>query len=334
MKPPYSPQSVVSEFARTLKSYGVSEVSGDGYSGQFVRELFRNQGIAYTVSKRTKSEIYIDLLPALNSGRIELLDDVKLIAQLVGLERKPGRGRDVIDHAPHSHDDFINVAAGALTLAALQPAQMVFCAPIVGPSKASYAAEYARGILADRSSGVPGIASAYGDCGSGAAGRMAHGLAGSWRARPSIRMVLHRQSAQEETDMGESQDAQKVLSDLETKLADNKAWQARNRDGEQETSFRGAYGGRRSARASLTASMTQRIAAEQEAGSIEIAIAEAKQRLQARDAAELTRRNDRKRRARLLLLSAFEVRGEALARDRLTKFLAQYADLSKDFHAA
>jgi len=165
VKPPYSPQSVVSEFARTLKSYGISEVSGDGYSGQFVRELFRNQGIAYTVSKRTKSEIYIDLLPALNSGRIELLDDVKLIAQLIGLERKPGRGRDVIDHAPHSHDDLINVAAGVLTLAALQPAQMTFHAPILGPSRGAHAAEYARGILADRSPGLPGVASEFfGDC--------------------------------------------------------------------------------------------------------------------------------------------------------------------------
>ena len=164
VKPPYSPQSVVSEFARTLKSYGISEVSGDGYSGQFVRELFRNQGIAYAVSKRTKSEIYIDLLPALNSGRIELLDDVKLVAQLVGLERKPGRGRDVIDHAPHSHDDLINVAAGALTLAALQPAPLSFHAPILGQSRGAFAAEHAAAILADRSCGVPGVVSAYGDC--------------------------------------------------------------------------------------------------------------------------------------------------------------------------
>ena len=42
VKPSYSPQNVVSEFARTLKSYGVLTVEGDGYSGQFVRELFRN----------------------------------------------------------------------------------------------------------------------------------------------------------------------------------------------------------------------------------------------------------------------------------------------------
>ncbi len=166
VKLPYSPQNVVSEFARTLKSYGVLTVEGDGYSGQFVRELFRNQGIAYTVSKRTKSEIYIDLLPALNSGRIELLDDVKLVAQLIGLERKPGRGRDVIDHAPHSHDDLINVAAGALTLAALQSPQLAFPAVPTGPGRQAYTAEHTASLFDDRASGLPSVLAPgiYGDC--------------------------------------------------------------------------------------------------------------------------------------------------------------------------
>ncbi len=62
---------------------------------------------------------YLGLLPLLNSGRVVLLDDRRLRAQLLGLERYTGRsGRDSITHAPGQHDDLINAAAGALLLAA------------------------------------------------------------------------------------------------------------------------------------------------------------------------------------------------------------------------
>ena len=52
------------------------------------------------------------------SGRVELLDSKRLVAQLSNLERRTARsGRDSVDHAPGSHDDVANVAAGSLTLA-------------------------------------------------------------------------------------------------------------------------------------------------------------------------------------------------------------------------
>jgi hypothetical protein len=55
----------------------------------------------------------------LNSRRAELLDLPRLVAQLVGLERRTARGgRDSIDHAPGAHDDVANAAAGALVAAA------------------------------------------------------------------------------------------------------------------------------------------------------------------------------------------------------------------------
>src|SRR4028118_1149534 len=55
-----------------------------------------------------------DLLPLLNSGRVELLDSPRLVAQLCGLERRVARsGRDAIDHAPGAHDDLANAVAGA-----------------------------------------------------------------------------------------------------------------------------------------------------------------------------------------------------------------------------
>ena len=55
-------------------------------------------------------------MPLLTSGRAELLDEPRLVAQLCGLERRTARGgRDSIDHAPGRHDDVANAAAGVLT---------------------------------------------------------------------------------------------------------------------------------------------------------------------------------------------------------------------------
>ena len=79
-KPPFSPEDVVREFSEILRLYRVTEVHGDRYSGEFVVEQFRKCGIAYKASSRTKSEIYGELLPLINSRQVELLDDGRLIA--------------------------------------------------------------------------------------------------------------------------------------------------------------------------------------------------------------------------------------------------------------
>ena len=114
-KPPFSPADVVEEFATTLRQYGITTVTGDHYAGEWPRERFRELGIRYQPAERTKSELYAELLPLVNSGHVALLDHPRLIAQLSGLERRTGRGgKDSIDHGPRGHDDVINAAAGAL----------------------------------------------------------------------------------------------------------------------------------------------------------------------------------------------------------------------------
>src|SRR5437868_12238462 len=46
---------------------------------------------------------------------VDLLEDARLLAQIVGIERRTARGgRDSIDHAPGAHDDVANAAAGAI----------------------------------------------------------------------------------------------------------------------------------------------------------------------------------------------------------------------------
>jgi hypothetical protein len=118
-KPPFSPEAVVADFAGLLAHYRVAAVTGDRYGGEWPREAFRRHGIAYDVADRPRSDLYRDLLPVLNSGSAELLDEPRLAAQLVGLERRTSRaGRESIDHGPHGHDDLANVAAGVLVLVA------------------------------------------------------------------------------------------------------------------------------------------------------------------------------------------------------------------------
>jgi hypothetical protein len=115
--PPFSPEAVVQEFAADLKRFNVQKVVGDRYAGEWPRERFRMAGIRYDPSAKPKSELYVDMLPLLNSQRAQLLDNAPLVKQIAGLERRTSRGgRDTIDHAPNGHDDLANAAAGLLSI--------------------------------------------------------------------------------------------------------------------------------------------------------------------------------------------------------------------------
>jgi hypothetical protein len=117
-KPPFSPESVTADYATLLKRYGLSTVHGDRYAGDWPAERFQSNGIYYSPAGMAKSDIYRELLPALNAGEVALLDHDRLIGQLASLERRTGRGgKDSIDHPPRGHDDVANAAAGALWLA-------------------------------------------------------------------------------------------------------------------------------------------------------------------------------------------------------------------------
>jgi hypothetical protein len=121
VKPPFSPEDVVDEFATLLKRYRIVKVTGDRYAGEWPREQFRKLGISYAPAAEPKSDLYRDLLPTINSRRIDLLDHPRLVNQLVSLERRTARGgRDSIDHAPGAHDDIANVVAGVSAMFAKQ----------------------------------------------------------------------------------------------------------------------------------------------------------------------------------------------------------------------
>lgn len=126
-RPPFSPEDVVIEFAALLKSYRITEVTGDRYAGEWPRERFSTHGVSYKISELSKGDIYRNLLPLLNSGKTELLDLTRLATQLCGLERRVARGgRDSIDHGPGGHDDLANAAAGGLLLVGAGNKPVVF----------------------------------------------------------------------------------------------------------------------------------------------------------------------------------------------------------------
>jgi len=91
-RPPFSPGDVITEFRSLLKSYRTSTVTGDKWAGGFPPEQFAKHGISYESAAKTKCDAYVELLPLLNSGGVVLPRNDRLVAQLVGLERRTARG--------------------------------------------------------------------------------------------------------------------------------------------------------------------------------------------------------------------------------------------------
>lgn len=76
---------------------------------------FRENGIDYKPGAKPKSDLYVGFLATLNSRRVDLLENDRLLNQLVSRERRTARsGRDSIDHPPGAHDDLANVTAGVV----------------------------------------------------------------------------------------------------------------------------------------------------------------------------------------------------------------------------
>jgi hypothetical protein len=122
VRPPFSPEQVVEEFAAVARRYRISKVVGDRYGGEWPRERFRMHGCNYELVDQTKSEIYQALLPIINSCSVRLLDHDRMLHQFVGLERRTSRGgRDSIDHVRGGHDDVANAVAGTIILANSRP---------------------------------------------------------------------------------------------------------------------------------------------------------------------------------------------------------------------
>ena len=118
---PFDPDEVTTCFAATLSGYGLNQVMGDRYGGEYPVSAFRKHGIDYETAPFDRSALYREILPLFSSAQVELLDNRQLVSEMRTLERRArqgGRG-DQIDHKPGAHDDAANAACGALLRASL-----------------------------------------------------------------------------------------------------------------------------------------------------------------------------------------------------------------------
>ena len=79
VRPKFSPDSVTAEFAEVFKSYGIAKIFGDDYAGEWPKERFAKNGIVYESVSKPRSDLYKEFAPLLHSGRVELLDNQRMV---------------------------------------------------------------------------------------------------------------------------------------------------------------------------------------------------------------------------------------------------------------
>jgi hypothetical protein len=110
---------VAKQVAEFIGQFKLSSAIADSYAAEFAVTAYRDAGVTLRASDISRSDAYLELLPLMTSGRVELPDDPVLRTELLGLERRTGRsGRDSVDHRPGAHDDLANATALAAVTAA------------------------------------------------------------------------------------------------------------------------------------------------------------------------------------------------------------------------
>lgn len=116
--PKFNPQEVTGELAAIARSYGCRKVTGDNYSGEWVRDAWGACGISYERSDLSASELYKESIPLFAREQASIPDHPILIRELRQLERRTSRmGKDCITHPAGQHDDFANSLAGCMRIA-------------------------------------------------------------------------------------------------------------------------------------------------------------------------------------------------------------------------
>jgi hypothetical protein len=116
-RPPFSPEAVSKEFADLMLKYNISFCISDKWGGEWIVEQMGKFGIRVEQSAKSKSELYLDMLAVISSGRVERLNHDRSINQIVSLERRNrSGGRASIDAPPNSLEDIANVIAGVISI--------------------------------------------------------------------------------------------------------------------------------------------------------------------------------------------------------------------------
>jgi hypothetical protein len=121
---PFTPDDVVDEFVQLLARYHLRKTNGDRYAAAWVTTAFEKRGVHYRHSELPRSQLYLNMLPHLNSRTVRLLDHPRMVAQIASLERRTARGaRDTVDHPRDQHDDLANAIAGLVFVTAQRPVE-------------------------------------------------------------------------------------------------------------------------------------------------------------------------------------------------------------------
>jgi hypothetical protein len=116
-KPPFDPANVAAEFCGVARAYRCSAVTGDNFSGEWVKRGFETCGIAYHQAEKPKSALYLEALTSFTRGLLSIPDYAPLIRELRLLERRVSfSGKVSVDHPAGGSDDYANATLGAVTL--------------------------------------------------------------------------------------------------------------------------------------------------------------------------------------------------------------------------
>jgi len=113
-KPPIDLKETTAKFASILKEYGIWEVTGDKYAGDWPASEFRVHNVMYKPAPKEKSRIYSEFEGIINLGKVRLLAQPVIKNQFMSLERRTAGKQDKIDHMRGAHDDVANSVAGVV----------------------------------------------------------------------------------------------------------------------------------------------------------------------------------------------------------------------------
>jgi len=132
-RPKFNPSEVTAQYSSLVKGYGISEVIGDKFSGDWASNSWAEHDIEYKRSEKTKSELYLEAESPFNTERVELPNKDLAITQLKNLVRKTrSGGKDSVDTDGGVPEDEANVIAGCIWLLMQGESDSGF-AEMVGP---------------------------------------------------------------------------------------------------------------------------------------------------------------------------------------------------------
>jgi hypothetical protein len=120
-RPPFDPEETTARLCAILRMWRIKNVVGDHYASSWPVSSFSRCGVSYSHAALNTSDVYLHTLPLWTANRVSLVDNQRLVDQLVGLRRRVGSaGKEMVSHMAGAHDDL--ATATCLLLWKLSPA--------------------------------------------------------------------------------------------------------------------------------------------------------------------------------------------------------------------